>query len=65
MERQSYDDVAGLPRVLTLARERRARPRADAGRGRHDAGSHRSAGTPAQLERADDSSVGDDAPTLF
>ena len=24
VERQSYDDVAGLPRVLTLARERRA-----------------------------------------
>ena len=31
VERQSYDDIAGLPRVLTLGRARRAEARIDSG----------------------------------
>jgi hypothetical protein len=56
VERQSYDDIAGLPNVLTLARERRAQARGIA--------ATPVAPAPAALqtqpiERADD------APTLF
>lgn len=42
VERQSYEDVAGLPRVLTLARERRAATGAAA------------PADPPEVERADD-----------
>jgi uracil-DNA glycosylase len=54
VERQSYDDIAGLPRVLELARSRRA--------GAPDAPAPETvagADTTPPLER------GDDAPTLF
>ena len=69
VERQSYDDIAGLPKVLTLARERRAQSR---GTATSAAGPGVTTGTDAgpalphpgaipgpTLERADD------APTLF
>jgi len=57
VERQSYEDVAGLPRVLTLARERRAATRA-ATRTTASAAALPAA-IQADFERADD------APTLF
>jgi hypothetical protein len=50
VERQSYDDVAGLPKVLALARERRATPIPAA---------TLPVAAQATFERADD------APTLF
>ena len=59
VERQSFDDIAGLPRVLTLARERRraarsaASPEGDA------------AQLPAAALPAGPVDPADDAPTLF
>ena len=53
VERQSYEDVAGLPKVLTLARERRAVASAAT------LAATVPAAAQADLERADD------APTLF
>jgi DNA polymerase len=52
VERQSYEDIARLPLVVTSARERRARSAPEA------VAPH-PANIPSQLERADD------APTLF
>jgi DNA polymerase len=66
VERQSYDDIAGLPRVLTTARERRlaARPSAppnpDAAAAPVTA-THLAAANAA----APPNEPGDDAPTLF
>jgi DNA polymerase len=58
VERQSYDDVAGLPRVLLLARARRVGPPAEtADQPQPSVGS-----SPAELPLPD---PGDDAPTLF
>jgi len=60
VERQSYDDIAGLPRVLTEARARRASART---------GAPVAEATPeptialAAASAGDD--LGDDAPTLF
>ena len=54
VERQSYDDIAGLPKVLTLARERRAQARGSAVTAPHPA-----VIATEPVERADD------APTLF
>ncbi len=55
VERQSYADVAGLPKVLTVARERRAR-----------AWSGSVAAEPANPEAPTATTdPGDDAPTLF
>ena len=55
VERQSYVDIAGLPKVLTAARERRS--------------SVRSAANPEPATNADESTAttdpGADAPTLF
>jgi DNA polymerase len=72
VERQSYDDIAGLPRVLTAARERRlaARPQPPA---RPSAPSSPDAAvasvTATHLTAANaaapPSDPGDDAPTLF
>ena len=56
VERQSYDDIAGLPRVLREARARRA-PTADAA----DATSV----LPDATDPATIFETGDDAPTLF
>jgi DNA polymerase len=63
VERQSYDDVAGLPKVLTLARERRAATRGTRAASPTEAVTTTLATTlpavPGDFERADD------APTLF
>ncbi len=66
VERQSYDDIAGLPRVLTLARERRVATRG--------AGSDVAGSPPAPADEAAPAIPlvpppteprADDAPTLF
>jgi DNA polymerase len=70
VERQSYDDIAGLPRVLTVARERRAPSPGTATRSAGESGvttggdagaapPHPAVMPSQPLERADD------APTLF
>ena len=61
VERQSYDDVAGLPKVVSLAREQRAAARAarTTDMGTTGVAAVIPGAIPAQLERADD------APTLF
>jgi uracil-DNA glycosylase family 4 len=61
VERQSYEDVAGLPKVLTLARERRAAARAPITT--NDATATIAAPPPAALQA--DLERADDAPTLF
>jgi DNA polymerase len=60
VERQSYDDIAGLPRVLTEARARRAAARTGAP-------VDGAAATPtiALAGATADDHLGDDAPTLF
>ena len=72
VERQSYDDIAGLPRVLTEARARREGPRATP-----SATTTAPAGAPAPelaptldvapelLSSQAATDLGDDAPTLF
>jgi uracil-DNA glycosylase len=74
VERQSYDDMAALPRVLVEARKRRARPvadpvsvaaaeQSDAAQGVVDAGG---ASIPATLtQQPPTAEPRDDAPTLF
>ena len=62
VERQSYEDVAGLPKVLTLARERRSAATSATGATADAAATLATtlpAAAPADFERADD------APTLF
>jgi DNA polymerase len=69
VEQQSYDDIAGLPRVLTAARERRLAARS----GASPATTAPEAAAPsiaAQLAAANaagapPNDTGDDAPTLF
>jgi len=69
VERQSYDDIAGLPKVLTNARERRARSR---GTATNAAGQSVTTGTDAGEALPHPAAIpgptlerGDDAPTLF
>ena len=62
VERQSYDDIAGLPRVLTLARERRRAARSAAAT-QSEASPPPDAVTPPDQMTPPDQ--GDDAPTLF
>ena len=68
VERQSYEDVAGLPKVLTLARERRAGrgavPAAHAPTAEPAAGGTIAAAQAAEAAEAAEARV-DDAPTLF
>ena len=74
VERQSYDDIAGLPRVLTAAREGRALARPQAGP-THPAptspGPHPALTHPALTQSTSDPTIpstsdpGADAPTLF
>jgi uracil-DNA glycosylase len=64
VERQSYDDIAGLPRVVTEARARRAAARA----GAPASAAASEAAAPslaAELLAQPPSTPGDDAPTLF
>jgi DNA polymerase len=60
VERQSFDDIAGLPRVLREARARRAQPAAVA---RPDAADV--SPEPAAMTGSPDAQPFDDAPTLF
>lgn len=60
VERQSYDDIAGLPRVLTEARTRRGSARA----GVPSAAADPEVAT-AVLTSTTPPEIGDDAPTLF
>src|SRR5206468_7641508 len=65
VERQSYDDMAGLPRVLTEARARRATARGAAPETARDPGHDHdpeSTVVPMPLSAPE---LGDDAPTLF
>jgi uracil-DNA glycosylase len=59
VERQSYDDIAGLPRVLTEARGRRAAARPSSSASASESLAAPALATPSDLE------LGDDAPTLF
>ena len=58
VERQSYDDMAGLPRVLSVARARRAEARSEPG-------DPASPGLDEAIDEAPATDPGDDAPTLF
>jgi len=60
VERQSYDDIAGLPRVLTEARARRAAARTGA-----PVAESATAPTIALAGAPAADNLGDDAPTLF
>jgi len=60
VERQSYDDIAGLPRVLTEARARRAAARTGA-----PVAESATATTIALAGAPAADNLGDDAPTLF
>ncbi len=63
VERQSYDDIAGLPRVLTVARERRAAARTAGAIG---APTNVAVPTTANAEgQTSATDPGADAPTLF
>ena len=59
VERQSYDDIAGLPRVLTEARARRAAARTGTPLAEPPAAA------PIALAASAPDDLGDDAPTLF
>jgi DNA polymerase len=60
VERQSYEDIAGLPRVLTLARERRS-----AARGAPGQDPRAGVADPNLAARHDPDERADGAPTLF
>jgi len=60
VERQSYDDIAGLPRVLTEARARRAAANTGA-----PVVESAAAATIALAAASAADEIGDDAPTLF
>jgi uracil-DNA glycosylase len=64
VERQSYDDIAGLPRVLTEARTRRSGRRGAASAA---VGVLAGPAAPSELPSAQTATadLGDDAPTLF
>ncbi len=71
VERQSYEDVGRLPKVLELARERRAAARSDvpaadvntAASSADPASTADAASTPTPIDSS--TNAGDDAPTLF
>jgi uracil-DNA glycosylase len=66
VERQSYDDIAGLPRVLTEARARRAAARGGAALQAHEPATTGTARDDVALGSVPpEPPAGDDAPTLF
>ena len=65
VERQSYEDVAGLPRVLTLARGRRASARGTTSAAGDQPAAEPAASLDAAAMASPQADSGDDAPTLF